>query len=94
MSQFHVFKVFLFLLPLKFYTFEFSDIQRNMATVFYVQVFTGTEFVGGQSICLCLDIQVLQSANYVSGVVFSFHTERTTSLCYLQNLCDEFYHVM
>jgi hypothetical protein len=38
-----------------------------MTIMDYLQVYIGTKFVSGQSICLCSDIQVLQSANYVSG---------------------------
>ncbi|KAH0990411.1 hypothetical protein GBA52_001894 [Prunus armeniaca] len=31
------------------------------------QVFAGAKLISGQSVCLCYDFQVLQSANHVSG---------------------------
>lgn len=33
------------------------------------QVHFGAKFVSGQFVCLCSDIQVLQSTSYVSGAV-------------------------
>ncbi|CAL8099919.1 unnamed protein product [Prunus armeniaca] len=33
---------------------------------FWVEVFAGAKLISGQSVCLCYDFQVLQSANHVS----------------------------
>lgn len=38
-----------------------------MTIVDHLQVYIGAKFVSGQSVCLCSDFQVFQSAHYVSG---------------------------
>ena len=43
-----------------------------MTIVDHLQVYIGAKFVSGQSVCLCSDFQVFQSAHYVSGDALTF----------------------
>jgi hypothetical protein len=43
-----------------------------VTVVDHMQVYIGAKFVSGQSVCLCSDFQVFQSAHYVSGDALTF----------------------
>lgn len=49
--------------------------------IFYFQVPTGAESIGGQSICICLDIQVFQSATQLSGLAYYSFDEKSHLIC-------------
>lgn len=61
----------LLIFPIKFQCF-LGLILDLLVLAIYFQVSAGAEFVGGQFICICSDIQIFQSATYVSGAVLIF----------------------